>query len=60
MAKKNKIVCENKVYYDNLNNYRYIVTTYKNGYQVIDVIGPYRGCFLKIGTLKGFNLNIVL
>ena len=54
-----KIKCKNKVFYDNNYNYRYIVTTYKNGYQVVQVVAPYRGCWKKQGTLKGFNISVV-
>jgi len=55
-----KIKCKNKVFYDNNYNYRYIVTTYKNGYQVVQVVAPYRGCWKKQGTLKGFNISVVV
>lgn len=54
------VKCKNKVYYDNLNNSRYIVTTYNNGYQKVDVISYYKGCWVKTGTLKGFNISVVL
>ena len=53
------IVCENKVFYDNQYNYRYIVTTYKNGFQIVQIIAPFRGCWKKQTTLRGFNIYIV-
>ena len=53
-----KIKCKNKVLYNNSDNYRYIVTTYNNGYQIIKVIAPYKGCWFKKQTLKGFNIYI--
>lgn len=55
-----KIVCKDKVFYDNVYNNRYIVTSYDNGYQIIKIISPYKGCWINNGTLKGFNLKIVL
>lgn len=54
-----KIKCSNKVFYNNSDNYRYIVTTYSNGYQIVKVIAPYRGCWKQKSTLKGFNISVV-
>lgn len=54
-----KVVCKNKVFYDNVYNYRYIVTTYSNGYQEVQIILPYKGCWVKSTTLKGFNISVV-
>lgn len=55
-----KLKCKNKVFYDNTFGNRYIVTSYTNGYQIIKIISQYKGCWINSGTLKGFNLNIVL
>ena len=54
-----KIKCKNRVFCNNSDNYRYIVTTYTNGYQIVQVIAPYHGSWKKKATLEGFNISIV-
>ena len=45
-----KIKCKNRVFCNNSDNYRYIVTTYTNGYQ---------GSWKKKTVLEGFNISVV-
>jgi hypothetical protein len=53
-----KIVCKDKVYYDNANYKIYIITSYDNNYQIIKSFSKIKGCWKKNVTLSGFNLNI--
>ena len=48
------ILC-NKVYYDNVYGYRYIVRINKNNIKTLTILTPYNNCWLKTGpfTVSG-------
>ena len=53
-----RLLCK-KVLYDNNSNYRYIVSSYENGIQVLVTMMPYKGCWI-ITNITGKNLSITV
>ena len=54
-----EVICS-KTLYDNIYNYRYIIKRYDSGIKTVEVIMPYKGTWIRGGTLIGSNISFTV